>query len=500
MSATPSTGSTARESKRARQHGRSRRSSVRGLVLTAIVGVAAAAGARADETDDYIAAQMSRQHIPGLSLAVLKDGKPLKVQGYGLANLELGTHATPETVFQIGSVSKQFIAAGIALLSEAGKVGLDDPVRKYLEDAPETWQAITVRHLLTHTSGLIRETPGLQLKVQSEIDAIRAAYSAPLAFAPGEKWQYSNLGYFVLAEIISRATQIPWPQYLQERIFAPLGMRATRTTTVEELVPHRATGYHWMDSSKYQNAQIVPGVRPSGAFLSSVLDLAKWNAALHADTLFSSQQRELLWTPVKLNDGSEKPYGFGWELGKAGKHRQVKHAGTMIGFRSHMLLFPDDGLTVVVLTNATQAVPEKIAAGVAALYLPDLKLQQPKRNPTNLSAEILEGYTGRYQLPGNRVLTVARREGKLTVAMAMALPGLSKEVAALAEGVSMDIALLTPEDGARFFDEDDSRSTYLFSMDVQGTAQLVIEDPNGKQGQPLPKLAPLKALGPASPR
>lgn len=468
----------------------SRRLIARSLGLGLALCVAAVSGARADKIDDYVAAQMSRQHIPGLSLAVLKDGKPVKAKGYGIANLELGTRATPETVYQIGSVSKQFIAAGIVLLSEEGKVGLDDSIRQYIGDAPETWQAITVRHVLTHTSGLVRETPGLQLKVQSEVDAIRDAYSTPLSFAPGEKWQYSNLGYFVLAEVISRAAQIPWPQYLQKRIFVPLGMSATRTTTAEELIPHRASGYHWMDNNKYQNAPIVLGVRPSGAFLSSVLDLAKWDAALYSDKVFSPLQRELMWTPVKLNDGSEKPYGFGWEVGKVGKHRQVKHAGTMLGFRSQMLRFPDDRLTVVVLTNATQASPEKVALGVAALYIPDLKPPQPKRNARKLSAEVLDGYTGRYQFPGDRVLMVARREGNLTLSMPMALPALGKEVALLLQGVSMDIALLTPENETRFFDEDDPSSTYIFSMDTEGKVQLVVENAEGRAVQKASKVDP----------
>src|SRR5258706_1800345 len=248
------------------------RSFTRSLGVGFVLCLAAVGRARADRIDDYIAAQMSRQHIPALSLAVLKDGKPVKARGYGVANLELGTRASPETIYQIGSVSKQFIAGGIVLLREEGKVGLDDSIRKYIGDAPETWQAITVRHVLTHTSGLERDAPGLQLKAQSDMVTIRAAYPTPLAFAPGEKWQYSNLGYSVLAEIISRVAQIPWSQYLQERIFVPLGMSATRTTTAEELIPHRANGYHWMDDNKYQNAPIVPGVRPSGAFLSSVLD------------------------------------------------------------------------------------------------------------------------------------------------------------------------------------------------------------------------------------
>src|SRR5947208_10242553 len=122
-----------------------------------------------------------------------------------------------------------------------------------------------------------------------------------------------------LSEILSRVAKIPWTEYLQELIFLPLGMSATRTTNTAELILYRASGYNWMDDNKYQNAPIIPGVRPSGAFLSSVLDLGRWDAALYSDKVFSPQQRQLMWAPVKLNDGSEKPYGFGWEVGKAGK-------------------------------------------------------------------------------------------------------------------------------------------------------------------------------------
>lgn len=459
------------------------------LVWAATLWLGPAIGLRADDVDDYVVAQMSRQHIPGLSLAVLKNGRPVKVQGYGIANLELGTPAAPESVYQIGSVSKQFIAAGIVLLSAESKVALDDSVAKYLEDAPDAWRAITIRHLLTHTSGLVRETPGLQLKAQSDIDAIRAGYTVPLVFAPGEKWQYSNLGYFVLAEIISRAAQLPWPQFLQRRIFAPLGMNATRTTTGDELVPARAAGYHWTDDGKYRNAPLLAGVRPSGALLSSVLDLAKWDAALSSDGLFSSAQRQLMWSPVKLSDGSEKPYGFGWEIGKSGSHRQVKHGGTMLGFRSQILRFPEDGMTIIVLTNATQALPDRIAPGVAAFYLPDLNPPAPKRVAVKLSAETLGNYVGRYQIPG-RILTVARREDDLTVSMA--LQGLGKEIDPLLQGVSMEMALLRAETATRFVNVDDPRFTYVFSHDGEGRLQFAVEDQNGKLNQPARKLAPEK--------
>jgi len=421
-------------------------------------------------------AQMQRQHIPGVSLAVLKDGKPVKLKGYGVVNLELGSPATPESVYKIGSLSKQFIAAGIMLLNKEGRVALEDSIRKYLEDVPEAWQAITLRYALTHTGGLPRDAPGFNPFIaQNDADLIRTAYSLPLAFKPGEKWEYSNLGYYVLAEIIHRAAQKPWPQYLQERLFAPLGMNATRTTTNEDLVPHRASGYDWTDG-KHRNGGIVVGVRPSGAFLSSIQDLAKWDAALYSNELFSPMQREASWTPVKLNDGSEKPYGFGWNLGKVGKHRQVHHAGTLTGFRAEMAKFIDDRLTVIVLTNSGQSMPERIAIGVASFYIPDLL---PKRQVMKLPADVLETYTGHYQLGGSRTLIVTRSDGKLV------LTGVQG-------GVSMHMGLLTPESKTCFFMEDDSRSTYIFSSDAQGQVQLVVEDEEGKPGIKASKVDPGK--------
>jgi len=372
------------------------------------------------------------------------------------------------------------------LLSREGKVGLDDPIRTHLSEAPEAWQGITIRHLLTHTSGLVRETSGLQTVAQSDIEAIRSAFTTPLAFAPGEKWQYSNLGYFALAEIISRAAQKPWPEYLQEKIFGPLGMTSTHTTAFDDAGPERATGYHWMDSNTYQKAPRFPGVRPSGAFLSTVLDLAKWDAALDTGSLFSKEERELMWTPVKLADGSERPYGFGWEVNKAGGHRQVKHAGTMFGFRSQLLRFPDDRLTIVVLTNATQSTPEKIASGLAGFYLADLKPKAANRTALALSADALDAHVGQYQIPGNRVLTVARRENQLAVTMP--LQGLGKDIDPLLQGVSLQIALLTPESEVRFFDQDDPSSTYVFAPDAEGKPQLQVENAAGRVMQKAPKI------------
>jgi D-alanyl-D-alanine carboxypeptidase len=333
---------------------------------------------RADKVDDYVKAEMQKQRIPGLSLAVVKEGKVIKAEGYGLANVEHNIPARPETVYKIGSVSKQFIATGIMLLVQEGKIGLDDKVGKYLDGTPESWNGITIRHLLTHTSGIVREGPGFDpFKDQKDIEVIKSAYQSPLRFAMGEKYEYCNVGYFSLAEIISRVSGKSWGDFMNERVFAPLGMTATRPTSFSAIVPNRADGYEWKND-KMQNAVEYIALRPSGAFLSTVLDLAKWDAALYTDTILKRATREQMWTPVKLNSGATYPYGFGWSLEPLGKHRRVDHGGSLPGFRSHFMRLPDDKLSVIVLTNSGGANPAGIARGVAAIYLPDIAASMAK--------------------------------------------------------------------------------------------------------------------------
>ncbi len=327
---------------------------------------------RADKVDDYVKAEMQKQRIPGLSLAVVKEGVIVKAEGYGLANVELNVTARPDTVYKIASVSKQFIATGIMLLVQDGKIRVDDKVSAYLDGTPETWKEIMLRHFLTHTSGVVREGPGFDpFKAQKDFDVIKTAYPLPLRFTTGEKYEYCNVGYFSLAEIISRLSGKSWGDFMNERVFAPLGMTATRPTSASEIVPNRADGYEWR-SDKMQNAGEYIAVRPSGAFLSSVLDLAKWDAALYTDKFLAASTREQMWTPVRLNDGKSHPYGFGWSLNALGNHRQVHHGGSLPGFRSHFSRFIDDKLSIIVLTNSGSASPETIVRGVAALYSPDL--------------------------------------------------------------------------------------------------------------------------------
>ncbi len=352
------------------------------LALAAVA--AAAVAVRADGLDDYIRTQMRRQHIPGCSIAVIRAGEVVTARGYGVANVETETPATPETVYKIGSVSKQFLAAAVMVLVQDGKLALDDTVTRYLDGAPTAWNRITVRHLLTHTSGIVRDEPGFDPSKDRPVGEVLASvFPLPLRFAPGEKWAYSNINYYALAEIIRKVSGEPWSAFVAERVFAPAKMDRTRTTTVSGIVPHRASGYTQSDDG-LENAEVWVAVRPSGAFISSVLDFAKWDAALDSDTPLTAASRRQMWTPVTLADGTTHGYGFGWFVDSANGHAHVHHDGGVPGFTTDFERFPDDKLSVVVMTNSGDANTQKIARHVAGLYAPETA---PQPEPALLDAD-----------------------------------------------------------------------------------------------------------------
>jgi CubicO group peptidase (beta-lactamase class C family) len=346
------------------------------LVLVVAVGIGsgslraqptAQASAR-DTVDRYVAAEMARMRIPGVSVAVVRAGKVIKAQGYGIADLEHAIPVTPQTVFKIGSVSKQFLATGIMLLAQDGRLAVDDPVAKYFPGTPESWRGITFRHFLTHTSGVLREGPAFDPgKVQSDSVVIASAFARPLEFPTGSKYQYCNVCYFTLADVIARVSGKPWEVFLAERVFRPTGMASTRTTTTTQLVPNRARGYTWRDTG-YVNAAEFLALRPSGAFLSTVLDLARWDSVMYGDRVLTKASRDAMWTPMRLTGGAVSEYGFGWALESLDGHRQVEHGGSLPGFRAQMSRFPNDSLTVIVLTNSDGARPDQLADGIARIY------------------------------------------------------------------------------------------------------------------------------------
>ena len=325
--------------------------------------------ARADAVDDLVKAEMGRQQIPGLALAVVKDGKLVKAAGYGLANVAEKTAVLPETVFRIASVGKQFIATGIMLLVEEGKLGLEDRLEKLIEDVPAAWAPLTVRQLLSHTSGLVRESPGYLGGVrQPDINVIRAAYLLPLQFVPGEKYQYSNVGYFTLAEIMRRKSGMPWGDFVMARVFKPAQLNATATTDQPPRGP-RAVGYAGKDGEWTPVVDAI-AVRPSGAFHSTVLDLARWDTLLDGDTVLKAASRAEMWKPTRLNDGKLYDYGLAWTVGTKNGRSVIRHGGSQSGFRTEFMRFPKEHVTVIVLANSDEAKPVVFAELVAEKFLP----------------------------------------------------------------------------------------------------------------------------------
>jgi CubicO group peptidase (beta-lactamase class C family) len=345
------------------------------LIVSPVAPACAAEENLAAKVDAFVAAEMQKQRIPGLSLAVVKDGQIVIAKGYGFANVELQARVKPETVFQSGSVGKQFTATAVMMLVEEGKIGLDDPVRKYLTNAPESWKNITVRNLLTHTAGTTDYPDDFDFRRDYTEDALLARVEAlPLAFQPGERWSYSNLGYLTLGVLIHKVTGKFYGDFLHERIFEPLGMTTARIISEADIVPNRAAGYRLVKGELKNQEWVAPTVNTTadGSLYLSVFDMAKWDAALYTEKLLKRSSLAEMWTPVTLKDGKTVPYGFGWDVEAVRGHRIVEHGGAWQGFKSYIARYPDDRLTVVVFANLAEANPGKIAHGVAAIYNPEL--------------------------------------------------------------------------------------------------------------------------------
>lgn len=341
-------------------------------LTAALVAIALSPQPQGDRTDDFIRAQMQQQRIPGLSVAIVKDGQVVKATGYGFANLQSKTPATPETVYKIASVSKLLIAAGVMVLVQDGRLGLDDPVAKHIVGTPASWSSITIRHLLSHTSGLVREGPAFDpSKVQPDLVVIRSAYREPLRSAPGERYEYGNLNFFMLADIIRTVSGRPWTEFVEERVFKPAGMRSTYPTNTTTTIPKLAVGY--VDNDNPRPAPEWKALRPSGAFLSDVLDLVKWDAALDTDRVLSAATRREMWTQTKLRDGRASPYGLGWLVSTRDGRTRVQHTGGMPGARSGFVRYLEDRLTIIVLMNLDDVDIDAIVEGLAAVHLPAVK-------------------------------------------------------------------------------------------------------------------------------
>jgi CubicO group peptidase (beta-lactamase class C family) len=337
-------------------------------------GCQALAVAQADVVDNYVRAEMTKQRIPGLALLVARRGQVIRAQGYGLANVELQVPVKPETIFQSGSVGKQFTATAVMMLVEEGKIGLGDPLTKYFPDAPPSWKKVTIRELLSHTAGFTDYPKGFDMRRDyTEAAQLKIVESIPLAFPPGTSWSYSNLGFLTLGILIHKVTGEFYGDFLQEHIFQPLDMQTTRIISESDIVPNRSAGYRLVKGELKNQEWVSPTVNTTadGSLYFSIMDLAKWDAALYTEKLLKRSSLDEMWTVAKLNNGQPNSghYGFGWFVVTKNGHRVVEHEGAWQGFETQISRYVDDKLTLVVLTNLDDAKPEVFADRVAEMYL-----------------------------------------------------------------------------------------------------------------------------------
>ncbi len=341
-----------------------------------------AVAVKADEVDGYVRSQLAERHIPGAAIAVVKNGKIIKSEGYGLASIEFDAPATKETVFEIGSVSKQITAVAVMLLVEDGKINMDEKISKYLPNTPETWKNVSVRNLLTHTSGIKSYTSlgGFELSKRYKVgDFIRELSPQPLDFAPSSAYKYSNSGYSLIGYIIESATGENYWSFLRRRIFNPLKMNSTTDRDPQFIIRNRATGYEWENGKFVGRDYELTDLFSAGAIVSTISDMAKWDIALRGETFLKKESKAEMWKPFKLTGGTENPYGFGWNVGEFRGQRLLSHGGQTAGFAANISRYTNADLDVIVLTNlGDQGLGSVIARGIAKIYIPEISLRAMK--------------------------------------------------------------------------------------------------------------------------
>jgi CubicO group peptidase (beta-lactamase class C family) len=333
--------------------------------------------------ESFVKGELVRQKIPGVSIAVVSDGKPTLVKGFGLANVEHQVAATPDTIFQSGSVGKQFTAMAVMMLIEEGKAKLDDKINAHLTDVPTEWSGITIRHLLTHTAGLGDYPQDFNLQQDAtEAEIFKKLQLPKPSAAPGERWAYSNVGYVTLGVLIRKLSGQFYGDFLKERVFKPLGMTTARVISEQDIVANRSGGYMLVKGELKNQTWVAPMLNTTadGALYLTAHDMVKWEAGLSSSKLLSKAGYDAMWAPVKLNNGSTHPYGFGWMFANVNGNQVIEHSGSWQGFKAHIVRYPDKKLAVIVFANLAQANPTSIAHGIAGIVDPTLK-QPPMADP-----------------------------------------------------------------------------------------------------------------------
>lgn len=338
-------------------------------LITNVLCISCGKNQRAAMIDEMMS-EYAKPDGPGASVLVMKDDSIVFSRAYGLADITTGERLTTEHNFRLASITKQFTAMTIMMLSEAGRLSLEDSIARFFPDFPEYGRGIRVKHLLTHTSGLvdyedlIPDTVTVQVH---DIDCLRLmGQTDSLYFEPGSQYRYSNTGYALLALITEHVTGDRFADVLRDRIFQPLGMRTS--VAFEEgisSVHHRSYGHSRKEDGWAKTDQsVTSAVLGDGGIYSNPTELATWISVLWQHRLISDSLQHQVWTNALLNDGEAIDYGFGWHLDGGHPH----HDGSTKGFRNHILVFPDKRMMVVVLTNRDEGKPRELAERIAQLF------------------------------------------------------------------------------------------------------------------------------------
>ncbi len=343
---------------------------------------------------------------PGCAVGVAQQGKTVYTQGYGLANLEYGVRITPDTVFESGSVAKQFTAGAVALLALDGKLSLDDPVRKFVPEVPDFGTPILIRHLLTHTSGLrsqwplltmMGRAPGLAVHTVPEIVEL-VGFQQALNFTPGDEYLYNNTAFTLLTVVVERVSGKPFAEFSQERLFKPLGMTKTRwRDDFTAIVPGRATAYRMGAGGSFRTFMSITNVIGNGGLLTTVGDMLLWNENLDHPRVGGRAWAEMLQTPARLNDGTVLDYALGLFVQRYRGVREISHGGSTAGYQTFLARFPDERLSVAVLCNSTGANPGGYAHQVAELFLGDKVRPVTAVTAIHVPADVLSRVAGLYR-------------------------------------------------------------------------------------------------------
>ena len=403
------------------------------------------------KVDEYMDAAVKVNRFSG-SIVIARKGKPIVSKGYGLANIELNVPNTPDTIFRLASITKQFTGMAILILREKGKLSVGDSVCKFVSDCPAAWKPITVKHLLTHTSGIPSYTgfpdfAKLASQPVTNEEMIARFRDKPLEFTPGEKFAYNNSAYFLLGEIIEKTSGKSYVEFLQENIFVPLGMNKTGYDSSVRIIKNRASGYA-IQNGEIINAAFLDMSIPyaAGALYSTTGDMLLWDQALYKEKLVSKKSLKEMFTPFKNG------YGYGWGMSKRHNRRSISHSGGIFGFATDIIRFPDDSATVVVLSNNQGAPVTKISNDLSAILFGARYEIPVEKKAISVNPTVLATYVGDYKVEQPSVIVkIFLEKGKLVGELA----------------------------GRTRFALSAETETKFFSKDVNMTIEFK-KDPNGK--------------------